>query len=159
MAGLATVVAVHLAGLAALNSNVTDLTTPVTLDFVAQLLDVAKASARIALLLVGMVAVPGYMASLAAVVAALLPLLPRLLAVPGNMTTPMAVVTSVLSLFTVLGNVALLSTSVAEKIFSPSSAPATTTAPCIGAVLHPVSTTATTEALAATHFHSLLKAN
>lgn len=54
----------------------------------------AKASTRVALLLIGMVTVPGYMASLATIVAALLPLLPGLLAVPGNMTTPVAVVTS-----------------------------------------------------------------
>lgn len=159
VAGLATVVAVYLTGLAALHGNMTDLTTSVTLHFVTQLLDMAETSTRIALLLIGMVTVPGYMASLATIVAALLPLLPRLLAVPGNMTTPVAVVTSVLSLFTVLGNVALLSTSIAEKIFASSSAPATTTASGIGAVLHPVSSTATTKALTTTHFHSLLKAN
>ena len=52
-----------------------------------------EASTRVALLLVGMVAIPGHMASLATVVAALLSLLPGLLAVPGNMTTPVAVVT------------------------------------------------------------------
>lgn len=161
VAGLATVVAVHLTGLAALHSNMADLTTPVTLDFVTELLDVSKSTTGVALLLVGMFTVPGHMSGLATVVAALLPLLPWLLAVPGNMTTPVAVVARILSLFTVLGNVALFSASVAEQIhsLSPSSAPATATASSIRAVLHPVSTAATSEALTATHFHSLLRAN
>lgn len=160
VASLAAVVAVHLACLAALHSNMADLTTPVTLDFVTELLDVSKSTTGVALLLVGVFTVPGHMSGLAAVVAALLPLLPRLLAVPGNVTTPVAVVARILSLFTVLGNVALFSASVAEQI--PSSAPATaatTTASSIGAVLHPVSTAATSETLTAAHFHSLLRAN
>jgi len=164
VAGLATVVAVHLAGLAALHSNMADLTTPVTLDFVTELLDVSKSTTGVALLLVCMFTVPGHMSGLAAVVAALLPLLPGLLAVPGNMTTPVAVVACILSLFTVLGNVALFSAPVAEQIhpLSPSSAPATAAASAssIGAVLHPVSTAATSEALtAAAHFHFLFRAN
>lgn len=164
VASLAAVVAVHLACLAALHSNMADLTTPVTLDFVTELLDVSKSTTGVALLLVGVFTVPGHMSGLAAVVAALLPLLPRLLAVPGNVTTPVAVVARILSLFTVLGNVALFSASVAEQIhpLTPSSAPATaatTTASSIGAVLHPVSTAATSETLTAAHFHSLLRAN
>jgi len=159
VASLATVVAVHLTGFAALNSNMADLTTPVTLHFVTELLDVTEASTGVALLLVGMVAVPGHMASLATVVAALLPLLPWLLAVPGNMTTPVAVVARILGLFTVPGNVALFSASVAEKILSSSSAPAATTSSSIGAILSPVPRAATAETLTVTHFHSLFKAN
>ena len=66
--------------------------SPVTFDFIAEFLDVTKATAGIALLLVGMVTVTGHVASLATAVAALLPLLFGLLAVPGNMATPVAVV-------------------------------------------------------------------
>ena len=52
----------------------------------------AKPTAGVALLLVGMIAVTGHVASFAAGVAELLPLLFGLLAVPGNVTTPVAVV-------------------------------------------------------------------
>lgn len=65
---LSAVVAVDFAGLAALDGNMADLTTPVTLDLVTALLDVSKASTGVALLLVGMVTVPGHMASLATVI-------------------------------------------------------------------------------------------
>lgn len=66
--------------------------SPVTFYFITKFLDVAKASAGIALLLVGMVAVAGHVASLATAVATLLPLLLGLLAVTGNMAAPVAVV-------------------------------------------------------------------
>ena len=52
----------------------------------------SKAPTGIALLLVGVVTVAGHMASLATVVAHLLPLLLGLLAVSGDMATPAAVV-------------------------------------------------------------------
>lgn len=66
--------------------------SPVTFDFITKFLDVAKATAGIALLLVGMVTVAGHVASLATAVATLLPLLLGLLAVTGNMAAPVAVV-------------------------------------------------------------------
>ena len=51
-----------------------------------------EASTRVALLLVGMVAIPGHMASLATVVAALLAFLLGLLAISGDVTAPATVV-------------------------------------------------------------------
>lgn len=66
--------------------------SPVTFHLVAKFLDVAKPTAGVALLLVGMITVAGHMTSFAAGVAQLLPLLFGLLAVPGNVATPMAVV-------------------------------------------------------------------
>lgn len=52
----------------------------------------AKPTAGVALLLIGMIAVTSHVACLAAGVAELLSLLFGLLAVPGNMTTLVAVV-------------------------------------------------------------------
>lgn len=52
----------------------------------------AKPTAGVALLLVGMITVTGHVTSFAAGVAELLPLLFGLLAVPGNVATPVAVV-------------------------------------------------------------------
>lgn len=66
--------------------------SPVTFHFVTELLDVAKTPAGVALLLVGMVAVAGHVTSFSTGVAKLLPLLLRLLAVPGDVTTLVAVV-------------------------------------------------------------------
>lgn len=67
-------------------------TLPVTFHLIAKFLNVAKPTAGVALLLVGMVTVTGHVASFATGVAQLLPLLFGLLAVPGNVTTPVAVV-------------------------------------------------------------------
>lgn len=66
--------------------------SPVALHLVAKFLDVAKPTAGVALLLVGMITVTGHVASFAAGVAKLLPLLFGLLAIPGNVATPVAVV-------------------------------------------------------------------
>lgn len=52
----------------------------------------AKPTARVALLLVGVITVAGHVAGFATSVAQMLPLLFGLLAVPGNVTTPVAVV-------------------------------------------------------------------
>lgn len=155
MASVAALVAVHLTGFAALHSHMADLATPVTFYFITKFLDVAKASAGIALLLVGMVAVAGHVASLATAVATLLPLLLGLLAVTGNMAAPVAVVAGILGLFTVPGNVTLLSTAIAEQILSSSSAPAAATPSSFGTVLDPMPRTATSEALATAHLHNL----
>lgn len=65
---------------------------PVTFHLIAQLLDVAKPTAGVALLLIGVIAVTGHVTSFPASVAELLSLLFGLLAVPGNVTTPVAVV-------------------------------------------------------------------
>lgn len=116
MARFPAVVAVDLARLAALHGDVTDLATPakvkgnhqvrlsnpfcrghtnslpVALDFLTAFLNVPKAAAGVTLLLVGMVAVAGHVAGLAAVVAHLLPLLLGFLAIPGDVATPAAVV-------------------------------------------------------------------
>ena len=66
--------------------------SPVTFHLVAEFLDVAKPTARVALLLVGMITFTGHVTSFAAGVAQLLPLLFGLLAVPGNVAAPVAVV-------------------------------------------------------------------
>lgn len=92
VACLSTVVAVSVAGFTALHSNVTNFATPVTFHLIAQFLDVTEPTARVALLLVGMLTVAGHVAGFAAGVAQLLPLLFGLLAVPGNVATPVAVV-------------------------------------------------------------------
>lgn len=99
-----------------MHSNVTNLTTPVTFHLVAKFLDVAKPTAGVALLLVGMITVTSHMASFAASVAELLPLLFGLLAVPGNVATPVTVVARILSLVTVPGHVSLVSTPIAEQL-------------------------------------------
>ena len=66
--------------------------SPVALDLLAAFLDVTEASAGVALLLVGVVAVPSHVARLAAGVAHLLPLLLGLLALPGDVAAAAAVV-------------------------------------------------------------------
>ena len=66
--------------------------SPVALDLLAALLDVTETSAGVALLLVGVVAVPSHVARLAAGVAHLLPLLLGLLALPGDVAASAAVV-------------------------------------------------------------------
>lgn len=68
------------------------LISPVTFHFITKFLDVAKSSTRVALLLIGMIAVTGHVASFSTVVAELLPLPLGLLAVSGNVTTLVAVV-------------------------------------------------------------------
>lgn len=66
--------------------------SPVALDLGAVLLDVPELAAGVALLLVGVVAVAGQVAGLAAVVAALLPLPLGLLAVLGDVAASAAVI-------------------------------------------------------------------
>lgn len=66
--------------------------SPVALDLRAELLDVARLAAGVALLLAGLFTVAGHVAGPAAGVAQLLPLFSGLLAVPDNVTTPAAVV-------------------------------------------------------------------
>lgn len=66
--------------------------SPVTFHFITEFLDVAKAPAGVALLLVGVVTVAGHVAGLATAVAHLLPLLLGFLAVPRDMASPVAVV-------------------------------------------------------------------
>lgn len=66
--------------------------SPVALDFGAVFLDVPELAAGVALLLVGVVAVAGQVAGLAAVVAALLPLPLGLLAVLGDVATSATVI-------------------------------------------------------------------
>lgn len=66
--------------------------SPVAFDFLAALLDVSKATAGVALLLVGVVAVPCHVSGLSTVVAQLLSLLLRLLAVSGDVTSSAAVI-------------------------------------------------------------------
>lgn len=160
MAGLAAVVAVDIAGFAAVHSNVAGLATPVAFHFVTGFLDVPEAAARVALLLVGMVAVAGHVASLPACVARLVPLLLRLLTVPGDVARPAAVVACILTLFTVPSHVSLLSTPVADLISSHSTStpPATAaTTPTIGAVLEPMPRSATSKAVATVvHVHYCL---
>ena len=68
------------------------MTSPVTFHFIAKLLDVAKASTAVALLLIGMVALASHVARLATAVAVMLPLLLGLCAVPRDVATPVAVV-------------------------------------------------------------------
>lgn len=65
---------------------------PVALDFLTALLDVSEAAAGVALLLVGVVAVPRHVTRLATVVAHLLSLLLGLLAVPGDVSGTATVV-------------------------------------------------------------------
>jgi len=161
VASLAAVVAVDVAGFAAVHSNVASLSTPVAFHFVTGFLDVPEAATGVALLLVGMVAVAGHMARLPAGVARLVPLLLRLLTVPGDVARPAAVVARVLALFTVPSHVALLSTPVANLIPSTSTStpPATAAAatPTIGAVLEPMPRPATSKAVATVvHIHYCL---
>lgn len=66
--------------------------SPVTFHFIAEFLDVAKLAAGVALLLVRMFAVAGHVASFPTVVTQVLPLPFGLLAVPGNVATLVAVV-------------------------------------------------------------------
>lgn len=66
--------------------------SPVTFHLIAQFLDVAKPTARVALLLIGMIAIARHVTSFATGVAQLLPLFFGLLAIPGNVATPVAVV-------------------------------------------------------------------
>lgn len=92
MARLSTVVAVGLASLTAVQSDMTDLSTSVTFHLLAQLLDVTKPAAGVALLLVGVRTVTSDVTRFAAGEAQRLPLLLRLLAIAGNVATPPAVV-------------------------------------------------------------------
>lgn len=150
MAGFSAVVAVDFAGLAALDGDVSDLAAPVALDFLAALLDVSEAAAGVALLLVGVVAVAGHVTGFTAVVAHLLPLLLGLLAVPGDVTASATVVARILSPLTVPRNVARFSAAIAEKIFPPATALATSTS-SIWTVLDPVASAAATKTLVAAH--------
>lgn len=124
MARLPAVVAVSLAGFTAVHSDMTNLTTPVTFHLITKFLDVTKPAARVALLLIGVIAVTGHVAGFAARVAELLPLLFGLLAVPGNVTTSVAIVACILSLVTVPGQVSLVTTPIAEHLLGSSPTPA-----------------------------------
>jgi len=155
VARLSAVVAVSLAGFTAMHGDVTDLATPVTFHLVAKFLDVAKAAAGVALLLVGVIAVAGHVTSFAASVAQLFPLLLGLLAVPGNVATPVAVVARILGLVTVPGHVSLVSTPITEELSSPTPA-ASTRVGRIGAMLDPMPGASTSKALTvAAHLHYL----
>lgn len=66
--------------------------SPVAFDLFTALLNVSEATAGVALLLVGVVAIPRHVSSLPAVVAQLLSLLLRLLAVPGDVTSSATVI-------------------------------------------------------------------
>lgn len=142
-----------------MHSNVTDVATPVTFHLSAKLLDVAKPSAGVALLLISMITVPGHVASFAAGVAQLLPLLFRFLAVPRNVTTPVAIVACILSLVTVPGHMSLVTTPITEQLLSTSPTPATSTRTTgIRAVLDPMTRAATSKTLTvAVHLHNLNK--
>lgn len=148
--GFPTVIAAQLAHLAALHGNMADLSTPVALDFLAEFLDVTEAPARVAFLLVAVVTVARDMPRLPAGVAALLAF--GLLAVPGDVPTPVAVIARVLCLLAVSCDVTLLSAAVTEQIF-PTSTPPTTPTSCFGAVLDPVSGSATPETFTAARIH------
>lgn len=150
MARFPAVVAVDLARLAALHGDMTDLAAPVALDFLTAFLNVSKAATGVTLLLVGMVTVTGHVAGLATVVAHLLPLLLGFLAIPGDVATPAAVVACVLSPLTIPCNMSWFSTAIAEKIFPPATALATSTS-SIWTVLDPVARAATTKTLVAAH--------
>ena len=88
--------------------------SPVALHFGAVFLDVPELAAGVALLLVGVVAVAGQVAGLAAVVAALLPLPLGLLAVLGDVAASAAVIAGILLKVTVLGKVTRLSTAITD---------------------------------------------
>lgn len=129
-----------------------DLPTPVAFDFLAAFLDMSETAAGIALLLVGVVAVPGHVSCLPTVVAKLLSLLLRLLAVSGDVTSSATVITGVLGPLTVSGDVSEFPAAITEQIFAsapsfPSSSTATRT------VLHPVTAAATPETLITAHHH------
>lgn len=129
-----------------------DLPTPVAFDLVAAFLNVSKAAAGVALLLVGVVAVPGHVAALPTVVAQLLSLLLRLLAVSGDVTCSLAVITGVLSLLTVSGDMSGFPTSITEQIFA-SATTFRSSSPSTWTVFHPVTTAATAETLITAHHH------
>lgn len=144
------VIAVDLASFAALHGYVSDLATPVALDLLAALLDVSEAAARVALLLVSVIAVARHVTRFPAVVANLLALLLRLLAVPGDVAASAAVVARVLGALTVPRDVARLSTAIAEQIFASASTFSTSTSR-IRAVLDPVAGATATKTLVAAH--------
>lgn len=127
MACLSAVVAVGLATFTTVHGDVTNLATPVTFHLIAKFLDVAKPTAGVAFLLVGMVTLSGHVTSFAAGVAELLSLLSGLLAVPENVASAAAVVACILSLVTLPGHVSLFSTTIAEQLLGSSPAPDTAT--------------------------------
>lgn len=135
-----------------MHGDMADLPTPVAFDPVAAFLDVSKAAAGVALLLVGVVTVACHVSSLAAVVAHLLALFLRFLAVSGDVTSSATVITGILSPLTVSGDVSELPTAITEQIFaSATTFPSPSAA--AGTVLHPVATAATTETLITAHHH------
>lgn len=144
----------------------TSFATPVALDLGAVLLDVPELAAGVALLLVGVVAVAGQVAGLAAVVAALLPLPLGLLAVLGDVAASAAVIAGILLKVAVLGKVARLATAVADvwkrrgdkleasirgKTTSATASHPTTAASTSGALPGPVTRPSALEALIAAH--------
>lgn len=137
----------------------TSFATPVALDFGAVFLDVPELAAGVALLLVGVVAVAGQVAGLAAVVAALLPLPLGLLAVLGDVATSATVIAGILLKVTVLGKVTRLTTAITDvwkrrgdKLETSATAShSTTAASTSGALPGPVARPSTLEALVAAH--------
>lgn len=137
----------------------TSFATPVALHFGAVFLDVPELAAGVALLLVGVVAVAGQVARLAAVVAALLPLPLGLLAVLGDVAASAAVIAGILLKVTVLGKVTRLSTAITDvwkrrgdKLETSATAShSTTAASTSGALPGPVARPSALEALVAAH--------
>lgn len=144
----------------------TSFATPVALHFGAVFLDVPELAAGVALLLVGVVAVAGQVAGLAAVVAALLPLPLGLLAVLGDVAASAAVIAGILLKVTVLGKVTRLSTAITDvwkrrgdkletsirgKTTSATASHSTTAASTSGALPGPVARPSALEALVAAH--------
>lgn len=137
----------------------TSFATPVALDFGAVFLDVPELAAGVALLLVGVVAVAGQVAGLAAVVAALLPLPLGLLAVLGDVATSATVIAGILLKVTVLGKVTRLTTAITDvwkrrgdKLETSATAShSTTAASTSGALPGPVARPSALEALVAAH--------
>lgn len=137
----------------------TSFATPVALHFGAVFLDVPELAAGVALLLVGVVAVAGQVAGLAAVVAALLPLPLGLLAVLGDVAASATVIAGILLKVTVLGKVTRLTTAITDvwkrrgdKLETSATAShSTTSASTSGALPGPVARPSALEALVAAH--------
>lgn len=123
VARLSTFVAVGLTGFSAVHGDMTKLSTPVTFHLVTKLLDVAKAAAGVALLLIG-IAITGHVTGLATGVAELLPLLFGLSTFTRNVASPVAVVARILWLVTVPGQVPWVSAPIAVQVLaSPPASP------------------------------------
>lgn len=114
MSRLATAVAVHFTGLAAVDGHVTCLAAPVALDLGAVFLNVAIFTARVALLLFLAVTITSQMAWSATSVTTLLSLSLRLITVFGDVATFPTVVADVLEKITILSMMTRLTTAVTD---------------------------------------------